>query len=204
MSYIYKITNDINNKIYVGKTNGSIKRRFQEHCRDAFRRTEENRPLYAAMRKYGIEHFHIEQIEETDEPEVREKFWIEKLKSFKYGYNATLGGDGRPYLDYDLIYKTYLIEKTIAGTAKITGYDKSSVSSVLKNIYKISSETILQNTKEQVGSCVGMFDKDTKELLKTFSSTHEAGKFLGKSHQHIQEVCKNKRKSAYGYFWKYL
>ena len=62
MSYIYKIINDINDKIYVGKTDFSIEKRFKEHCADAFRERNEKRPLYAAMRKYGIEHFHIELI----------------------------------------------------------------------------------------------------------------------------------------------
>ena len=36
MAYIYQITNDINNKIYVGKTEFSIEKRFKEHCSDAF------------------------------------------------------------------------------------------------------------------------------------------------------------------------
>lgn len=35
MALIYKITNDINDKIYIGKTNFSIEKRFKEHCRDA-------------------------------------------------------------------------------------------------------------------------------------------------------------------------
>lgn len=37
MAYIYKITNDINQKVYVGKTEFSIEKRFKEHCADAFR-----------------------------------------------------------------------------------------------------------------------------------------------------------------------
>lgn len=66
---------------------------------------KEKRPLYNAMNKYGIEHFLIEEIEECDYNVVndREKYWIEYYSSFKYGYNATPGGDGVPYLDYDLI-----------------------------------------------------------------------------------------------------
>lgn len=32
--YIYKITNDINGKIYIGKTMNSIKERWKEHCND--------------------------------------------------------------------------------------------------------------------------------------------------------------------------
>ena len=54
MSYIYKIINDINDKVYIGKTNFSLEKRFREHCQDAFRDRNEKRPLYAAMRKYGI------------------------------------------------------------------------------------------------------------------------------------------------------
>ena len=101
MAYIYQIQNDVNNKIYIGKTEFSIEKRFKEHCQDAFRERLEQRPLYAAIRKYGIEHFSISLIEETDFPEEREIYWIEKLGTFKHGYNATRGGDGRKYLDYE-------------------------------------------------------------------------------------------------------
>ena len=34
MPYIYKITNDINGKIYIGKTLSTIEQRFKEHCQD--------------------------------------------------------------------------------------------------------------------------------------------------------------------------
>ena len=63
MAYIYKIINDVNDKIYIGKTECSIEKRFKEHCKDAFKERNEKRPLYAAMKKYGIDHFHIEEIE---------------------------------------------------------------------------------------------------------------------------------------------
>ena len=65
MGYIYKISNTINDKVYIGKTAFSIEKRFKEHCQDAFKEHNEKRPLYSAMRKYGVEHFHIELIEET-------------------------------------------------------------------------------------------------------------------------------------------
>ena len=60
MPYIYKITNDINNKVYIGKTLSTIDKRWKEHQRDSQKRRCEQRPLYSAIRKYGIEHFHIE------------------------------------------------------------------------------------------------------------------------------------------------
>ena len=210
MAYIYKITNDINGKIYIGKTYFSIEKRFQEHCKDAFRPKIESRPLYSAMQKYGIEHFHIEQIEETDNPEEREKYWIEFYGSFKNGYNATKGGDGKPYLDYDLILKTYNEIKNCKKVAELLNCNKESVVKILKmNGY--SSTDLLKNSHLPITKAVAMCNKDTKEIIQTYSSTTEAAKALGKitstSHgagSHIADVCKGKRKSAYGYFWKYI
>lgn len=48
------------------------------------------------MRKYGIENFHIEQIEEVanDQLNEREKYWISYYNTYFDGYNSTLGGDG--------------------------------------------------------------------------------------------------------------
>lgn len=92
MAYIYRIVNDINDKIYIGKTQFSIEKRFRQHCKDSQRQQCSKRPLYNAMKKYGIQHFSIELIEETNNPEEREKFWIKQYNSYKNGYNATLGG----------------------------------------------------------------------------------------------------------------
>lgn len=76
MSYIYKIVNDIDNKVYVGKTDFSVEKRFKEHCNDAFRDRNKDRPLYSAIKKYGVNHFRFEIIEETCNPEEREIYWI--------------------------------------------------------------------------------------------------------------------------------
>ena len=112
MAYIYEIINDINNKSYVGKTEFSLEKRFKEHCRDSQRKSFEKRPLYSAMRKYGLEHFSIHLLEETNNPNEREKYWIEILGTFKNGYNATKGGDGIAYVDYDLILALYKFDKS--------------------------------------------------------------------------------------------
>lgn len=119
MSYIYKITNNINGKIYIGKTSNTIEQRFKRHCLDSLKYKE--RPLYRAFNKYGISNFSIEQIEECSPEQAsdREIYWIEYFGSFKYGYNATKGGDGKTYLDYDLIYQTYNQTKSIIKTAKL-------------------------------------------------------------------------------------
>ena len=211
MAYIYQITNDINGKIYIGKTEFSIEKRFKEHCQDAFRDRNEKRPLYAAMRKYGIEHFHIELIEETDNPEEREVFWIENKRSFKNGYNATIGGDGKKYIDYDLVISTYKEIKSIVDTAKALNISADSVSNILRqnNISIISSSKVNLN---KYGKVTNMYSLEG-EFLKSFSSTNEAAQYMIDNNltnckkttikQHITEVCTGRRNTAAKYKWKY-
>ena len=201
MAYIYQITNDINGKIYIGKTEFSIEKRFKEHCQDAFRDRNKKRPLYAAMRKYGIEHFHIELIEETDNPEEREVFWIENKRSFKNGYNATKGGDGRPYLDYDLIISTYNEVQNISQVSQILNYDEKSISNVLHsyNILPVSQQLVNQMC---YGKSIKQYTK-SGELIGAYPSIKAAARAINKTHSHISDCINGKRKSAYGFIWCY-
>lgn len=206
MAYIYKITNQINGKVYIGKTLSSIEERWKEHCKDYKREHCEKRPLYRAISKYGIENFIIEQVEECP-PEIvneREKYWIEQYESFKYGYNATIGGDGKQYLDYDLVYSLYKEGKNLTEISKILKCDTHSVTKILNN-FNISHEERVKRAVSQNRIPVFMIDKNTDEILNSFAGLQEAENFLGKirSKQHIAEVCRGKRKTAYGYKWKF-
>ena len=93
--YIYKITNQLNNKCYIGQTT-DYKRRFQEHKNIGYG-IEENKLLYYAIKKYGIENFSFEVIEDkTSKYNEREKYWIQYYDSFENGYNMTEGGEEPP------------------------------------------------------------------------------------------------------------
>ena len=208
MAYIYQITNNINGKIYVGKTEFSIEKRFKEHCEDAFKNGKEKRPLYAAMRKYGIEHFHIELIEETNNPEERECYWIEQKQSFKYGYNATIGGDGRKYIDYDLVIATYKETQNVAETARRLNIDRNHASSILhlNNVDVLSTNEVNQ---KRLGKVINQYTL-TGEYIQSFPSAKTAADSLGKTTStskgatsHITDVCRGKRKTAYGYISKF-
>lgn len=203
IAYIYKITNDINGKLYIGKTEFSIQKRFQEHCKDAFRKRNEKRPLYDAIQKYGIEHFHIDLIEETSQPEEREIYWIEQYGSFKNGYNATLGGDGKRYADYDLIYALWKNEnKSRQEIAELTGYDKATVTNALEacGVSKEERKKFIGTANQKPVACL---DAKTLTVIETFTSIAEAERKY-KTNQHIVDVCKGRRKTAGGYSWKFL
>lgn len=97
MGYIYKITNNINDKVYIGQTIGPIQNRWRQHQLSA---STENKKkimdgkLQRAFRKYGIEHFQIEQVEECANELLNERecYWIEHYNSLRKGYNSTIGG----------------------------------------------------------------------------------------------------------------
>ena len=204
MAYIYKIINDINDKVYIGKTQFSIEKRFNEHCKDAFRIKNEKRPLYNAMQKYGIQYFHIELIEETENPEEREKYWIQQYDSFKNGYNATLGGDGKQYRDYDAVYALYQTGKTIKEISQILHYDQQTCRAALDK-FNVSNQERVQRKIEKDQKSVIQIDKDTNQILKIYPSIAEAYRALGKQHSgHIASVCNGIRNTAYGYKWKYV
>jgi group I intron endonuclease len=96
MCGIYKITNNINGKVYIGQSI-CIERRWYQHKWDTDRedRLGYNSIIHKAFRKYGIENFSFEIIEECGQEllDEKERYWIEKLNTIQpNGYNILLGG----------------------------------------------------------------------------------------------------------------
>ena len=92
---IYKITNKINNKVYIGCTVTSLEKRYYEHLYRCFK-TDYKSKLYNSIKKYGEENFTIELIEECEVSNIYEieRRYIKEYDSFKNGMNSTLGGEG--------------------------------------------------------------------------------------------------------------
>lgn len=99
---IYLITNKVNGKKYVGQHCGSGDSRWKQHLSTALK-LEDPKPLYAAMRKYGVNNFSYKVLEilpnHADEKllDEREIYFIKKYNTFiknGKGYNLTFGGDG--------------------------------------------------------------------------------------------------------------
>tara|TARA_R110000822_G_scaffold25364_4_gene76833 strand:- start:4047 stop:4751 length:705 start_codon:yes stop_codon:yes gene_type:complete len=103
---IYKVTNKINDKSYIGQTIRNLDKRKQSHLNVVY-----NNPQFAfhyAIRKYGKENFKWEvlcECDNIDELNEKEKYYIKEYKTFgETGYNMTTGGEG-------FIMSTKAIEK---------------------------------------------------------------------------------------------
>jgi group I intron endonuclease len=96
MAFIYKITNKVNGKCYIGFTNKTLIARFRKHVNSST--SGSNVILHKAIRKYGRENFTIEVLEKSEDEkfllEERESFYIQKYNTLENGYNMTLGGQG--------------------------------------------------------------------------------------------------------------
>lgn len=85
---IYKITKKENGKSYIGQSN-DIERRFSEH------KTKTDIPIEIAIKKYGIDAFNFEIVEECslEQLDERERYWIAYYNTYKgFGYNCSEGG----------------------------------------------------------------------------------------------------------------
>lgn len=215
MAYIYLITNKINQKQYVGKTeHNNIQDRWKEHCRDYKKPYIEKRPLYAAMQKYGVENFEITPIEEVPSDvnlEDREIYWIKYYNTYTNGYNATLGGDGKRLLQHDTIYNLWQQGLNCKQISERISCDAGWVGVILKN-YGISAQDIQKRQTIKKSIVVKQLDKNTNQVLAVFFSMREAAQAMidnnytnckvGTGATHISEVCAGKRKTFAGFRWE--
>lgn len=91
---IYKISNTVNQKVYIGYTS-NFENRKKQHIRSVGKKDSK---LYRAMRLYGVGSFSFEIIYQSKEKNhtknTMEAKFIEEYDSYKNGYNGSLGGDG--------------------------------------------------------------------------------------------------------------
>lgn len=89
--FIYKITNRINNKMYIGQTINGLEARFKRHINDAINNILDTH-FARAIREHGKENFYIELIdvaESIEELKLKEQYWINFYDSTHKGYNET-------------------------------------------------------------------------------------------------------------------
>lgn len=93
---VYKITNHLTNKSYIGWTSQPIEVRWQQHKKLADK-NKDNRPFYNAIRKYGHDCWKVDLLEQVSTKglaKAKEIEYIDYYRTYEIGYNATRGGDG--------------------------------------------------------------------------------------------------------------
>ena len=153
--FIYKITNNLNNKVYIGQTIQKPIERFYQHCAKKCDKYILNMVIHKAIFKYGKDNFTFEVIEEVPKQQLneREEYWIKYYNSYVDGYNSTKGGQkgNKPFknIDNKAIIEQYQQGKSLRTIGKMFNIDKATVKSILirNNIklrttrtYKLSQE----------------------------------------------------------------
>ena len=176
--FIYKISSPHTDKVYVGQTIQNIDRRWAHHIWKA--NSGKNHPLYASMRKHGIESFRIEILqtlpndvtqEDLDDAEIH---WINLLKSIApTGLNVKPGGEGQ--------FKMTMEHKLAISAAKTAQWATVEKSAEIKDRMrqmalgnthrrgqKASAETRAKISAAQLGREV------SEETKAKMSATHKA------------------------------
>ncbi len=231
MGIIYKISNTINDKVYIGQTTQTLKERFRKHkqvvnyetCRTVLKK---------AFVKYGIDNFNIEIIEECDDTLLneKEKFYIEQYNSkVPNGYNIREGGE----IDYTPLAKTvskpvyqYSIDgvfikefKSCDQAAKELNLDPSSLSKACRGILRALSGFIFKYTKEENVSIkprkkfkrnhrmynakfVYQYTKEGK-FIKEYSSCEEAANDVDSDRSSVSKACRGIYKTHKNFIWSF-
>lgn len=186
---IYKLTNKLNRKSYIGLTTKTLSERFEAHSGRAI---SEKSAVQKAIRKYGKENFSIIEIDNANSKEeliAKEIFWIKEFNTFNgFGYNLTFGGDG-------IINMSQEIKDKISKTKKGKSIPK------LKG-REITREQRILISKTLGGKKVRMFNPETNdEIMLDF--VNEARNF-GFNPSNVISVCKGNRNHTKGYYCEYI
>ena len=182
VGYIYKISNTITGKVYIGQTIQPPSRRWRQHELSAqnTNRNDSNLPLHLSMRKHGLAAFKYEVIEMCDDAIVndREVYWISIYDSTNpnKGYNLSLGGGGTSYYRMDEILSLWNQGKGIKEISELMDIDRGFLALRLKEA-GISTEEINARryaaARERRSSPVYKYSLDGN-YLRMFSSVQEA------------------------------
>lgn len=204
MGFIYKISNTINNKVYIGQTIRPIKYRWRDHLN-----SKENNELHLAIRMLGKQNFYCEQIEQCDDALLneRERYWILYYNSIENGYNMTLGGSTwRGIQEEQLTKQIYELWDQGLSMADIVRQLKITRTIVRDRLYgyaNYSEEESKRRGYETVSATKNktVYQWSTSgELLNIFESAREAEKVTGVSYKNISRAI-HKANSAGGFIW---
>ena len=176
--FIYKISNKVNGKSYIGQTIQNVKERFYQHCATKCSQAILNMVIHKAINKYGKSNFTLEVIEEVESTNLndRERYWIRYYDSYNNGYNSTEGGqDGIKLfknLDTESIVREYKSGKSLREIGRLFNVDKQTIKDLL-----VRNNINLRTTKTYKLS-----QKDREDIIKDLSLGLSRKEIISKWH----------------------
>lgn len=207
MGYIYKITNKLNGKAYIGKTQRTVWTRWKEHLKS---REKLDLPIYRALNKYGPDSFTVEELERCDDEllDEREIYWIKYYGTYgEKGYNATGGGEGgiKDYHEFiDELIERYQAGERLDRLCKEFHCDYTSIRP------KLIDRGVEINTyagPKKLSKMIAAIDPETMTIAGIYESISAAARAIstGQSPKSItNHICKQRDYGnvCHGYLWK--
>lgn len=212
ISGIYKVTNQINNKSYIGKSK-DIHTRWRAHHTEPFNSNSDmyESLIYRAIRKYGIDNFTFEILEYCTEEKLneREKFWIEYYHTWIkdelcQGYNMTPGGETTHFekiYDRKLILQLWNEGKSHQEILEQVRCTKGSLTYILDELGVSTNERRRRGASYKSKKVIQY--NLNGNFIKEYNSISDASRATGIPTGNISKNCKGGLKTAGKYIWKY-
>ena len=205
---VYKLTNTITGKFYVGSTVNFKSRMHYHRC--SYDRNP-NKELGGDIDKYGWSAFRAEILEvcTRDNVRERERFYIDSLNAVELGYNQT---HATTYQEWMRNYNAEMWQKEEYRKKRSVLSSETQLKRLEDPEYLKTKSEQLKRYTDSIKKPVGMYTKDG-ELLHTFNGVREAERWLiangytqsrNASSAIADCATGGRHKSVYGYVWKYL
>lgn len=209
MCGIYKIENLINGKVYIGQS-VDIQYRFNNHKSESFnpKSNAYDTAIHRAIRKYGVNNFSFDIIEECDQNQLREReiYWIDYYQSFGNGYNLTSGGEGVPTVDIKLVQKLWDDGLAIKEISQHLSCQQHTVIRILESYEKYNNQESYrrgrENARKKMNKSIMQYDLFGKFIQK-YKSITEASVSTNIKRGNISAALIGHQLSAGGYQWRY-
>lgn len=212
-SIIYKATNTINNKVYIGATTKSIDERKLDHLQKSKKKVGSY--FQEAILTFGMDSFIWEQIDTAssiDELAKKEIQYIEEFDTISNGYNSDKGGGFKKTVYQFNIETRDLINyyEDLSSAANAVNAAKTSISNACLHYNKTCKGYIWSYSSKPDINVSNDFRKKTVnqislngDLIACYESASDASRKTGISKTCITRCCRKERQQSSGFIWEY-